>query len=309
MKATASVLALASAITGVIGQNALSNFYNSVLPGPCTDILATGFHDSDTPDTAEWSYCQQSVKGKAIFLKGNGKFANMDIDCDGDQTGGGAGTRCGASQDTQSETAFKDTVANYGIPDLNANIHPFVVFGNYGNYKPTFDPQQYGIKPLSVMAVVCGNKIVYGVWGDTNGDDGPPVVGEASLALGTLCYGDSVNGNAGHDETDVLYIAFVGDDAVPGRNGAAWTAKSADEFEASIKTLGDSLVARLVGGGSATPTTFSTSVTSGAPAPTSTGGAGGGDCSWTGHCAGASCSTDDDCSDVLTCQSGKCGSS
>ncbi|RAL16785.1 uncharacterized protein BO97DRAFT_420179 [Aspergillus homomorphus CBS 101889] len=29
-------------------------------------------------------------------------------------------------------------------------------------------------------------------------------------------------------------------------------------------------------------------------------------CSWAGHCAGATCSTEDDCSDDLTCQSGKC---
>jgi hypothetical protein len=33
-------------------------------------------------------------------------------------------------------------------------------------------------------------------------------VGEASIALATACYGISVNGNSGHDENDVLYIAF-----------------------------------------------------------------------------------------------------
>ncbi|KAJ3034126.1 hypothetical protein HDV00_005447 [Rhizophlyctis rosea] len=32
-----------------------------------------------------------------------------------------------------------------------------------------------------------------------------------------------------------------------------------------------------------------------------------GACSWAGHCAGASCSTDDDCSDELVCKSGVCG--
>jgi chitosanase len=83
----------------------------------------------------------------------------MDIDCDGDQSYRGDG-RCGSSQDTQSETTFKDEVRKFGISDLNANIHPYVVFGNEGNYTPTFDPQAYGIKPLSVMAVVCGNKLV-----------------------------------------------------------------------------------------------------------------------------------------------------
>lgn len=247
----------------------------------------------------------------------------MDIDCDGAQ-GGGDG-RCGKSQDTQDETAFKDTVSSYGISDLNANIHPYIVFGNEGS-KPgytTFLPQDHGVQPLSVMAVVCGEKLIYGVWGDTNGDDGPAVVGEASLSAATLCYGDSVNGNSGHDQTDVLYIAFTGDEAVPGKSGAKWDASSTDEFEESISALGDKLVARI--GGGAGNTTSPAPVTTGgvgatsAPALSSSGGttlatsakpsvtgAAGGSCSWSGHCAGAKCSSDDDCSDDLTCNSGKC---
>ncbi|KAK1249598.1 hypothetical protein MKX08_009601 [Trichoderma sp. CBMAI-0020] len=35
-------------------------------------------------------------------------------------------------------------------------------------------------------------------------------------------------------------------------------------------------------------------------------GNGGGSCTWAGHCQGASCSSDDDCSDSLVCSSGKC---
>ncbi|KAI9652771.1 MAG: hypothetical protein M1831_006573 [Alyxoria varia] len=284
--------------TGTLARDVpenIKNFYNLVKPGRCSgsDLLKCGFQDSGSSDPKDWSYCQQSVAGKAIFIKGNNKFANMDIDCDG-APGGGDG-RCGSSQDTQGQTSFRDTVKTYGIPNLNANIHPYIVFGNEGS-KPgytTFRPQDHGIKPLSVMAVVCGSKLdkmFYGVWGDTNGDDGPPVVGEASLALGTLCYGTSVNGNSGHDQTDVLYIAFNGTDAVPGKSGANWKASSAAQFESSITALGDKLVARIgstAGGGS--------------------GGGGGGSCSWPGHCTGASCSTGDDCSDDLTCKSGKCG--
>ncbi|KAG4413124.1 hypothetical protein IFR04_013741 [Cadophora malorum] len=30
-------------------------------------------------------------------------------------------------------------------------------------------------------------------------------------------------------------------------------------------------------------------------------------CSWAGHCAGASCNIDDDCSDILTCINRTCG--
>ena len=83
------------------------------------------------------------------------------------------------------------------------------------------------------------------MWGDTNGNDGSPVVGEASISLATTCYGKSVNGNVGHDENDVLYVAFAEVDAVPGAKGAKWNAQSYGEFEQSIQALGDKLVGRL----------------------------------------------------------------
>jgi hypothetical protein len=220
----------------------------------------------------------------------------MDIDCDGAQGGPADDGRCGNSDDTQDITAFADTVKAYkkGISDLNANVHPYVVFGNSGSkagYK-TFDPQQYGVEPLSVMAVVCGDQLVcsppcplpqiwhehadsdnakiYGVWGDENGDDGAhPMVGEASISLATACYGTSMTGDNGHDPDDVLYIAFPGSDAVPGANGADWAAANYAAFESSITALGDTLIARIgstSGGGGGTT-----------PPPT---------CSWAGHCAG-----------------------
>lgn len=50
------------------------------------------------------------------------------------------------------------------------------------------------------------------------------------------------------------------------------------------------------GGGGTDPTTTPTSTPTPTP-PT---------CSWAGHCLGASCSTDNDCSDALVCKSGKC---
>jgi hypothetical protein len=88
----------------------------------------------------------------------------MDIDCDGAQGGPADDGRCTSSQDTQSITSFADTVASYrkGIKDLNANVHPYVVFGNSGSRKgyTNFSPRQYGVEPLSVMAVVCNNKLV-----------------------------------------------------------------------------------------------------------------------------------------------------
>jgi hypothetical protein len=114
--------------------------------------------------TSSWSafgYCKDAASG-VIYLHGNGKqLVNMDIDCDGQQGGAGEDGRCGSSGDTQSQTSFKDTIVSYkvGINDLNAKVHTYVVFGNDGT-SPSFDPQKYGIEPLSVMAVVCGDKLV-----------------------------------------------------------------------------------------------------------------------------------------------------
>ncbi|KAM7221568.1 glycoside hydrolase [Rhypophila decipiens] len=233
----------------------LKTFYNQVASqGACKNKLATGFFSTDD-GPGDVSYCSNTpTSPSVIYLKASGKeFTNMDIDCDGVQNGPPVNDkRCFSSEDTQAITSFQDIVAGYnkGIDDLNAKIHSYVVFGNSGS-KPgwkTFDPAAHGVKPLSVMAVVCGNKLFYGIWGDTNGDDGDhPLVGETSLALATACYGQSMNGNNGHDENDVLYIAFPGADAVPGANGAQWNAGSFDEFEKSIGALGDRLVAARIG--------------------------------------------------------------
>lgn len=100
-----------------------------------------------------------------IYLQGTGgALVNMDIDCDGIQDGPADDGRCGSSGDTQSQTSFMDTVAGYGTgqEDLDANAHPYVVFGNVGSKSDwaTFDPQEYGIEPLSIMAAVCGDKLV-----------------------------------------------------------------------------------------------------------------------------------------------------
>lgn len=100
-----------------------------------------------------------------IYIKGTGSaFADMDVDCDGEQNGRGDDGRCGNSHDTQSITSFEWIIKDYnkGIKDLNANVHPYVVFGNEGSKSgwKTFDPQAHGIRPLSVMAVVCNGKLV-----------------------------------------------------------------------------------------------------------------------------------------------------
>jgi hypothetical protein len=115
----------------------------------------------------DFSYCLDHKSDDSIvYLQGTGgRFVNMDIDCDGTQNGPGDDGRCGSSDDTQDITAFQDTVAGYdaGINDLNAYVHPYVVFGNSGGKNkgwPSYNPQSDGVEPLSVMAVVCGNQLV-----------------------------------------------------------------------------------------------------------------------------------------------------
>lgn len=60
-----------------------------------------------------------------------------------------------------------------------------------------------------------------------------------------MCFpDDDINGNNGHGPDDVLFLGFTGQDAVPG-SSADWQAGDRDTFEASIKDLGDKLVAGL----------------------------------------------------------------
>lgn len=136
----------------------------------------------------DFAYCQDNDSG-AIYIHGqNTDFANMDIDCmktsfqilktdrrmltisltgDGDQSDHGDG-RCGSSSDTQSMTRFQYEVQQYSaqagnnVEDVNANYISYVVFGNEGSADgyTNFNPQDHGIQPLSVMAVVCGDQLV-----------------------------------------------------------------------------------------------------------------------------------------------------
>ncbi|KAH0524326.1 hypothetical protein TsFJ059_006854 [Trichoderma semiorbis] len=298
-----AALAASPALARQIPAN-VQSLYNSIrAQGTCKNILKGGFY-SQEGDSKNFSYCGDHLSDyRIMYLQGTGgNLVNMDIDCDG-ALGTGDGS-CDSSEDTQGQTSFQSTVAGYkkGIKDLNAYIHSFVVLGNEGSKSGyvTFDPRSVNVQPLSIVAVVCGNQMFYGVWGDTNGDDGPPLVGEVSDSLGRACYGNAVNGNAAHDPNDVLYIAFTGNDAVPGANGANWAASSFSAFESSLGSLGDQLVARIGSTGGSTPPPPASSTKPSGSQPT---------CSWSGHCAGASCGSDDDCSDDLTCNSGKCGTS
>ncbi|KAL1871241.1 serine/threonine-protein kinase HAL4/sat4 [Paecilomyces lecythidis] len=163
----------------------------------------------------------------------------MDVDCDGANNTAG---NCSNDPSGQGETTFRHIVKSYGIPDLNASIHSYVVFGNEGSI-PSFNPRAYGMRPLSVMAVICNEQLFYGVWGDTNGGVD---TGEASISLATACFPDgNITADNGHRAHDVLYLGFTGRSAVPRRDGARWTASKFEEFEASLARIGDRLVRRV----------------------------------------------------------------
>lgn len=115
--------------------------------GGCSQALSETFNTGAV-------YCGDIPN--AVFLKGDNEYDNMDIDCDGANNSAGD---CANDPTGQGQTAFKDTVQTYGIEDLDANLHSYVVFGNEGA-DPSFSPQDHGIEPLSVMAVVCNDQVV-----------------------------------------------------------------------------------------------------------------------------------------------------
>lgn len=279
--AVASTLLLPTVVKARDIPTNVQSFYNSIVSSPsvCESPLATGFYSTDV-GSDRYVYCGDHVNDFGIIYIAKresngikekiseseieedppGSLTNMDVDCDGAYNATTDDGRCSSSTDTQSITSFQDIIVSYGfdsLSDIDANVHPYVVFGNVaGGYATSdnnsrdsyaeYDPMSDGIVPLSLMAVVCNGRLVYGVWGDYNGDDGGrSLVGEASISLATLCFGDGVNGDNGHDADDVLYIAFQGKDAVPGAAGANWTAGDAEVFEKSLEKLGDSLVQRI----------------------------------------------------------------
>lgn len=71
------------------------------------------------------------------------------------------------------------------------------------------------------------------------------MVGEVSLAMATAFFGRKMNGNNGYEKNSCLYIAFTGKEAVPGKYGAEWGAKTWVDFHESIAPLGDHLIQRI----------------------------------------------------------------
>ncbi|KAK0649318.1 chitosanase [Cercophora newfieldiana] len=256
MHFTAQLTLISIFVLGALSRSVPSNvraFYNALKQnGTCANPLASNFWSCNEGSDI-FSYCGDHYEEKGIiYIQGtHGAFPNMDVNCNGEQGGPADDGRCadGSAQHPHHETDFNDIVESYGkgIRDLNPYVHPYVVFGNLGGDDwSMFFPDQYGVLPLSVMAVVCGDKLIYGIWGEGNGMEGlHPFVGEASVSLATACYGKNMTGHHSHNGQDVLYIAFTGLEALPGADGAKWEAKNYDEFEKSIEEIGDRLIAKL----------------------------------------------------------------
>jgi len=132
-------------------------------------------------------YCGSSSKDtKAVWW-----VANMDVDCDGT-------TKCPGNPDGQSQTA-----ATFRGSFLDAAVVPYVVI----NQQSSFNFEDFGLKLLSPVTVICNGKMFSAVIGDTNAVS---QMGEGSIALAKACFPhDNITGNNAAPN-QVLYIAHSG---------------------------------------------------------------------------------------------------
>jgi chitinase len=120
-------------------------------------------------------------------------------------------------------------------------------------------------------------------------------IGSATLLIGALASGS--DGDQGFVSSSALLSAYSGVSALnlPNVGGIMlWEAQLAvknGNFQKAIKS-------GISSGSGTTPPPPASSTKPPGSTPT---------CSWVGHCAGATCASDDDCSDSLTCTSGVCG--
>jgi len=127
----------------------------------------------------------------AVFWK-----ADLDVDCDGKMT---AKCSLATDPDYMSQTAATDSM---GDP-LDAAALPFVVVPGVST---RWSYRTAGLRMGSVVAVIFGDKVEYGVLGDV----GPVAsIGEASYRMAELL-GIDPNPRTGGTDAEVAYIAFTG---------------------------------------------------------------------------------------------------
>jgi hypothetical protein len=151
--------------------------------------------------------------------------ADLDVDCDGRES-----TRCNkkADPDYQSETAAHDSHGD----SLDAAAVPYVVVPGVSD---RWSYKAAGLRVgRSVVAVVHGDRVAYGVIGDV----GPKaLLGEASYAMASRL-GMDPDPRRGGADGGVLYVAFTGADGEVQK----------PEDTAEVERAGKRLAARLVRG-------------------------------------------------------------
>ncbi|MER6911957.1 glycoside hydrolase family 75 protein [Streptomyces sp. NPDC000594] len=175
--------------------------------------ISRGLYRTDLASAATVPVCDA---GDAVFWK-----ADLDIDCDGRPT-----ARCNSATDPYflPHTAFG---GSDGQP-LNAETLPFVVVPAPS---PLWRFPEWGIGGGSVVAVVHGDIVRFGVVGDT----GPArTIGEASYAMAEALGIDSDPRTGGAD-AGVTYILFKNARVAPIDSHAAAVARG-EELARSFLT-------------------------------------------------------------------------
>lgn len=146
--------------------------------------------------------------------------SDLDVDCDGGQS-----ATCKNDPDYQSGTAASDSKGKA----LNASTLPYVVIPQSSN---GFNYKTAGLKMGSVVAVIYGGKVAYGILGDV----GPAgVIGEASYAMAQQL-GLNPSPTSGGADSGVTYVAFTGASAVVSKN----------EDHAQAVTLGQTAASKVI---------------------------------------------------------------
>ena len=161
----------------------------------CTQI-SNGLFATDDETQPEIPFCDM---GDAVFWN-----ADMDIDCDGVSTA--------LCNETTDPDFLPDTTAHTsnGMP-LDAAELPYVVVPQASD---EFDFRAAGLDLGTVVLVVHGDKIDFGIIGDT----GPAhIIGEASYAMAKRL-GINPNPSNGGTGKGVIYVAFKGKASIVKKN-------------------------------------------------------------------------------------------
>ena len=161
--------------------------------------VSKGLYKTDDQPSAPASVPVCELGADAVYWT-----ADMDIDCDGVVT-----PRCSKKTDPafQPGTAAETSKGTA----LTADELPYVVVPSPS---ATFDYRKFGLELGTVVMVIYGDKIEYGIIGDT----GPKtIIGEASYAMAKNL-GIDPNPSTGGTDGPVLYIAFKGKAAVVKKN-------------------------------------------------------------------------------------------